>query len=202
MEQVEPILLKLNHQNLSIISDSIDRKRMAWFGISFASMGVRRGVGCLSAVQWCVPIKWHKNVNKWGRVLLFGNILNTIKCKGWLNIQWEFCKSMDDDSRTTSGPQGFLPIKLKFAYFMSVIIQTYTETCRHIQTRTDTHKHIQGFKDTYRHTQTHTDTYRHTQTYKDTFRRMQTCTNTYRHVQTCTDTYRHTQTHIEAYRGV
>ena len=45
MEQVEPILLKLNHQNLSIISDSIDRKRMAWFGISFASMGVRRGRG-------------------------------------------------------------------------------------------------------------------------------------------------------------
>ena len=84
---------------------------------------------------------------------------------------------MDNDSPTTSGAQGFLPIKLKFAYFMSVIIQTYTETCRHTQTHTDTHRHIQAFKDTYRHTQTHTDTYRHTQTCTDTFRYLQTRKN-------------------------
>ena len=135
MEQVEPILLKLNHQNLSIISDSIDRKRMAWFGISFASMGVRRGAGCLSAVQWCVPIKLHKNVNKWGRVPLFGNILNTIKCKGWLNIQWEFCKSMEDDSRTTSGTYKVKVCQFYVSYYMDIHrdTKTHTDTYRHIQ---------------------------------------------------------------------
>ena len=82
MEQVEPILLKLNHQNLSIISDSIDRKRMAWFGISFASMGVRRGWGVYQLFT-DVCISKGTNVSTNGvRVLLFGNILDTIKCKG------------------------------------------------------------------------------------------------------------------------